>query len=306
MNTENKITVIYHSADFDGIFCREIARKFLGESATYIGWDYGDAKLPFPTEGTVYVLDLSPECFELLPDINEVGRRLVWIDHHKTAIDKWPDVLLGYRIDGVSACRLAWQWFTNTLAVEVFSDPAYLPKKEDYVCRSVSEPLAVRLAGEYDIWDKRDDRVDTFQLGLRSVAPESLSWARLLSSDWVTAQLYIDGLLSNGRLLQDYVNQRDAAIVGAVGFIVEFEGLKFLALNSATKGSLQFAAKDVPETGHEALLKFNYTGALWDVSLYHAKHRTDLDLSAIAAKHGGGGHRGACGFRAKTLPFLQS
>ena len=74
---------------------------------------------------------------------------------------------------------------------------------------------------------------------------------------------------------------------------------------------MQFAAKDIPETGHDALLKFNWTGLYWDVSLYHAKHRTDLDLSLIAAKYGGGGHRGACGFRIgnlsgpATLPFNQ-
>ena len=36
-----KTTVIHHSADFDGIFCREIARKFLPD-AELIGWDFGD------------------------------------------------------------------------------------------------------------------------------------------------------------------------------------------------------------------------------------------------------------------------
>ena len=49
---------------------------------------------------------------------------------------------------------------------------------------------------------------------------------------------------------------------------------------------------------------FNYDGKGWNFSLYHAKHRTDLDLSAIAVKYGGGGHRGACGFRSKNLPFI--
>jgi len=35
-----KTTVIYHRADFDGLFCREIARKFL-PGAELIGWDGG-------------------------------------------------------------------------------------------------------------------------------------------------------------------------------------------------------------------------------------------------------------------------
>ena len=82
-------------------------------------------------------------------------------------------------------------------------------------------------------------------------------------------------------------------------FLVEFEGLKFLALNTARCNSLTFMAKDVPETGHEALMGFFYNGSHWKFSLYHAQHRTDLDLSAIAVKWGGGGHRGACGFQAE-------
>lgn len=36
-----KTTVIYHSADYDGIFCREIARRFLPD-AELIGWDFAD------------------------------------------------------------------------------------------------------------------------------------------------------------------------------------------------------------------------------------------------------------------------
>jgi nanoRNase/pAp phosphatase (c-di-AMP/oligoRNAs hydrolase) len=61
------------------------------------------------------------------------------------------------------------------------------------------------------------------------------------------------------------------------------------------------ASKDIPQTGHDALMGFYYNGNGWTFSLYHAKHRTDLDLSAIAVKYGGGGHRGACGFTTKSL-----
>jgi oligoribonuclease NrnB/cAMP/cGMP phosphodiesterase (DHH superfamily) len=324
---QSKTTVIYHSADFDGLFCREIARKFLGnDNVDYIGWDYGNAKIPFPPEGMVYVLDLSPELFsddsgeDLMP---YDPARLIWIDHHKTAIDKFdgqddPEANLkmhprlpGYRIDGVAACRLAWQWFLKAFR-EARGMVWLLPTKNQFIERIVQEPMAVRLAGEYDIWDKRDANVDVFQMGLRSKALTEEDWEYLLTPHEEARGEYERGMLNvtiakllrDGKLLQDYANRRDADIVHALGFVVEFEGLKFLALNSSTKGSWQFAAKDVPETGHEALLKFNWTGELWDVSLYHAKHRPELDLSTIAQKHGGGGHRGACGFRTSWLPFL--
>lgn len=49
-------TVIYHSADFDGIFCREIARKFIGnEDVNYIGWNFGDAPIPVPAKSLPWV-----------------------------------------------------------------------------------------------------------------------------------------------------------------------------------------------------------------------------------------------------------
>lgn len=304
-----KTVVIYHRADFDGIFCREIARKFLPE-AELVGWDYGDPEpgMFIAADTQLYILDLS------VPSLMD-HPNLVWIDHHKSAIEKYPATIPGYRIDGVAACRLAWQWFAiNQFNAHNVTNPALnvpFPFKQDFIDRAVSEPLAVRLAGEYDIWDKRDPRADVFQMGLRSRAIGPDSWDILLSGPTAPegdkqglAEIYVDALLNNGEALQYYANERDANTVNHLSFLVELEGLKFLALNSAGKGSLQFAAKDVPETGHDALLKFNFNGKVWDVSLYHAKHRTELDLSQIAVKFGGGGHRGACGFRSAKLPFL--
>lgn len=292
-----KTTVIYHSADYDGIFCREIARKFLPD-AELIGWNFGDPLIPFPKEGAVYVLDLSPDCLnrdETIQGGSEQKSRLIWIDHHKTSIEKWATDIAGYRIDGVAACRLAWQWFSNPMK----DDFGSLPTKQAFLERMVSEPLAVRLAGEYDIWDKRDPHAETFQYALRCspITPEG--WDHLLSSDDGFAR----ELLRDGEAAQRYGQATDASTCKSRTWLMEWEGLKFLCVNSARFNSLFFAAKDVPETGHDALLGFCYDGKCWTVSLYHAKHRTDLDLSEIAKRHGGGGHRGACGFTASTLPF---
>lgn len=303
-----KTTVIYHSADFDGIFCREIARKFLPE-AELIGWNHGDAKIPVPLEGAIYILDLSPECLdapygELLPSIL---KRIVWIDHHASSIAKWGGFIPGYRLDGVAACRLAWQWFSilqhnaQNATNEALQVP--LPNKEQYIEREVCEPLAVRLAGEYDVWDKRDPDAEVFQFGLRSTDLTPQGWHMLLAESNCYVG-FLEELIAAGALLQRYQQRQDANLVNYRSFMVEWEGLKFLTLNTGSFNSLTFSAKDVPETGHDALLGFRWDGQKWSVSLYHAKHRTDLDLSQIASKHGGGGHRGACGFTAKQLPWL--
>lgn len=294
-----KTTVIYHRADYDGIFCREIARKFL-PNAELIGWNFGDPMIPFPKDGTVYVLDLSPDCLIVPLDL----KRVIWIDHHKTSIEKWTPHFCscdipGYRIDGVAACRLAWQWFVKHNELPTSFHNGVLSVKEEFIEHRVSEPLAVRLAGEYDVWDKRDPRAETFQYALRCSPIESEGWDHLLSSD----DGFTRELLRDGEVAQRYAQATDTSICKSKTWLMDWEGLKFLCVNTARFNSLLFAARDVPETGHDALLGFCWTGKCWTVSLYHASHRKDLDLSEIAKKHGGGGHRGACGFTCNELPF---
>jgi hypothetical protein len=335
-----KTTVIYHSADMDGIFCREIARKFLPD-AELIGWDFADKLLPIPLEGLIYILDLPADRpFGLNYAVTEsvpgaIRERLIWIDHHKSSIETHPTNIPGYQIDGVAACRLAWVYFTaleRYKAQTLTADFTWLqghypwPTKQDFIDRKVEEPLAVRLAGEYDIWDKRDPDAEVFQFGLRSMELDG-RWNDLLcynpkmSVDEVSAlvdvghqgMLHPDGtvtpplvltLLENGKLLQTYQQRNDKGVVEKYSFLAIWEDLKFLCLNTTRFNSLTFAAKDVPETGHDALLGFNWNGRVWTVSLYHANHRKDLDLSVIAKKWGGGGHRGAAGMTMKSLPFL--
>lgn len=296
MNT--KATVIYHSADFDGLFCREIARKFL-PNAELIGWNYGDAKLSFLNEGTLYILDLSPECLAI-PLRDDVKQRVVWIDHHKSAIESFPSNILGYRIDGVAACRLTWQWFTHEIANNVMSDPAYLPQKDEFLNRQVSEPLAVRLAGEYDIWDRRDPNAELFQHGLRSVPLTDGLWDELLTPK--NLPHLVDQLLEKGEAFQYAKTKENEDVITHYGFTIQFEGLTFLACNHARYNSHLFTAGLKPE--HDACFGFKWDGKIWEVSLYHASGKEHHDLSLIAVKYGGGGHRGACGFRTDKLPFL--
>jgi uncharacterized protein len=290
------ILVIHHSADFDGLFCREIAKQFFGDKADYFGWDYGDA-VPFVEEGTeLYMLDIS--IAELM---NAPG--LVWIDHHKSAIDTFPSSIKGYRIDGVAACRLAWQYFFthNDTRNPIAGNYAKLPGKQEFVDRTVQEPLAVRLAGEYDIWDRRDPKAELFQHALRSMELTDSLWLELLKLD--ADGIIISGMLNRGEGVQYAKTKENESIAKHLAFTIEFEGLTFCAINAARYNSHLFTAGIKPE--HDALFGFNFDGKQWRVSLYHAPGKEHHDLSKIAVKYGGGGHRGACGFKAKSLPFLQ-
>lgn len=299
-----KATVVHHSADYDGIFCREIAKKFLPD-AELIGWDFSDPPLGatrLTTGDKVYVLDLPVDKvfavgFGAFKSANGM-ENVIWIDHHKSAIDSHPTSIAGYRIDGVAACRLAWQWFMHCALPD--HDGHELPSKNDYINHRVSEPRAVRLAGEYDIWDKRDPDAELFQHGLRSVPLTDGIWDELLQPGNIPN--LVRQLLDRGEGVQYAKNHENESIIKAQGFTVLFEGLRFLALNTARCNSFSFTAG--LDENHDGCLGFNWTGTAWRVSLYHAPGKEHHDLSKIAVKFGGGGHRGACGFTASKLPWM--
>jgi len=292
--------VIYHRSDFDGIFCREVARKFLPQ-AELIGWEYGDPVPSVPEEAQLYILDLSVEGLMQHPN-------LIWIDHHKSAIDKYPSTIKGYRIDGVAACRLAWQWFAKKKNAYPWTAIIDWPEKQHFVRREVEEPIAVRLAGEYDIWDRRNPDAELFQHGLRSQDLEPL-WEILLSGPFSEDadgkvgldEITVDALLEAGRALQYAKTKENESIIKAQSFRMQWEGLRFLCCNHARFNSFLFTAGLTPDD--DACLGFCWDGRKWKVSLYHATGKEHIDLSVIAVKHGGGGHRGACGFACDTLPF---
>lgn len=280
-------TVIYHKADYDGIFCKEIARKALPH-ARFLGWDYGDAEPIVSSDDLLYMLDISVASLMTHPNLR-------WIDHHKSAIEKYSGsesvLIMGHRIDGVAACRLTWQWFFGQKHT-----------KQEFFEQKVDEPWSVRLAGEYDVWDHEKSEFDDvrFQFGLDSQV--KLDWDLLLDTT-CRGSSEVHRIIADGRIAQQCYIKRDADVVRDRSFLVTWEGLKFLALNTPRCNSNTFAIWDNQETGHDALMAFFWNGTHWKFSLYHAAHRKELDLSLLAVKYGGGGHSGACGFQVKEFPL---
>lgn len=300
----NSTLVIYHRSDLDGICSREIAHKFLGNTADYLGFEYGDDLPQLAAYQTVYLIDIS-----LPPGVMALhASKLIWIDHHQSAIEAMKSVSInGYRIDGVAACRLAYQWFAREAIDNTKQGVNPLPVKEDYtsIPTKVVEPRAVELLGRYDIWDKRLSEVDLFQLGMQ--AQSAPDWHLLLqppdsagSGAEHVLPHYLDTILQEGRAIQAYTEVTSAQIVIERGFDVTFEGLRFRALNIARCNSMTFLAALKPE--HDGCLGYFWDGKKWKFSLYGVPGKPDVDLSKIASKYGGGGHKQACGGFFKQLP----
>ncbi len=85
---------------------------------------------------------------------------------------------------------------------------------------------------------------------------------------------------------------------GRAAFEIEFEGLRAICLNQGAFSSNTLQTVYDPEK-HDIMLGFQFNGRFWNVSLRSAKD--EVDVSVIAKSRGGGGHKAAAGFEAKTF-----
>lgn len=280
--------VIYHRADMDGLCCAAIAHHFLGDEITLIGWDYGDPVPVVPDDCDLYMLDLCIEALIQHPN-------LTWIDHHGSAIAQHSSDIKGgcYLIDGVAACRLCWQFFTSRDA---------LPQAAAYLDRKVSEPLVVRMIGEYDVFDLSDPDVVPLQFGLYAMNADISYLANLFPESIHTDKFKL--LLEFGKVARGWQQQFALGVADNSGYILKWEGLTFFVLGSVHARSSMWFPEEVVPTECDALMNWRYAGGdKVAFSLYHRKGHERHDLSRIATKYGGGGHKGACGF---MLPARQA
>jgi oligoribonuclease NrnB/cAMP/cGMP phosphodiesterase (DHH superfamily) len=291
------------------------------------GWDYGRQVRPphdwpnvnhniapadWADYDAIYIVDLSVDELMARPELRD---KIVWIDHHKSAIEKWDTnptcggqglkyIFNGYRIDGVAACRLCWQWFVNPGGdLAMYST---LPSKQLFIDRKVQEPALIRIAGEYDIWDHRDPDGKALQFGLRALSDSS--YRLLVDNEFLgavtgarTPSHELFSAVTDGHSIKFYVDKQAEEYSAAYAHTIKWEGLTFCALNIGQRGNSDLLKGGIkPE--HDACFAWRYDGNKVLVSLYHIDGKTHHDLSLIAVKYGGGGHKGACGFR---VPLVQ-
>ena len=295
--------VIYHRADWDGKISGMICQFFLEQGGKYTdsrdivlrGWDYGD-----PEPGHRYDLSAFAEIFIVdlsIPSIMEDPAqrdKVVWIDHHKTAIEAYgTDRFQGVVMDGVAACRLCWQYFTHT---------GSFPSKSEFINRTLPEPVVVRMAGEYDVWDHRDPAGRALQKGLDLEPGMAKAFLRneFLGNTQYEWESELASVLDRGRVIVEYLDKVNFEYVSKNASLLQFGQLLFLAVNGQGLNSLAFASA---AGNHDACLVWRACGPKVTVSLYHRTGHEQHDLSRIAKAWGGGGHKGACGFTASITDW---
>jgi nanoRNase/pAp phosphatase (c-di-AMP/oligoRNAs hydrolase) len=230
--------------------------------------------------------------FSFKPEVmNEVLKRtedVVWIDHHKTALEyenQYNKYLAGVRNKDFAACELCWEFFFGS--------------------KNASCPAAIMLIGDMDTWKfKYGDETTSFIEGMRLYPhqPADLIWDDLLEGGgWYAAvqKDVIEKIQAEGEICVKYRDSFCADYLKSFGFETEIEGHSCCVLNLAHMGSLAlgpiYAKYDMGCT-------FAFDGKGYSISLYSDK----VDVSEIAKKYGGGGHRGAAGCNVPELPFKRT
>jgi len=279
----------YHKLDLDG-HCSGALIKLEFPECEMIGIDYGDEWVwnIKPAE-VVIMADFCLQPFSDMLKLNDMCN-FVWIDHHKTAIEAYKENLSaikhskvpikGLRRDGTGACALVWEYLHE-------SSPPYL----------------VQLLAKYDVFNHEDKNTLPFQYGMRlehtdpSTKEGMITWKQLIKGNQVENLTRF--IIMDGNAVLKYEKQYNAKYAYNA-FETIFENKKCIIINKLLANSMLFDSVWDPDK-YAAMIAFGWTGKNWKVSLYTAKN--DVDVSAIAKKHGGGGHAGAAGFHCNVLPF---
>lgn len=277
---------IYHSRDLDGYTSGAIIKRKYPD-AKLIGFDYGQELLLDPNDigKPVIMSDVSMKMPQMLKLAETSNWQLTWIDHHISAINEYK-AFIG---DGETFCKAV---LDNTISACEGTWKYLFPDK--------AIPKGIVLLGEYDTWRNKDknhweNEVLPFQYGMRMIcnSPEKFP-TYLFEND----HQFIEDIIEKGKTILQYQSQvNESACKGA--FEYEFEGLRCICLNGGGFSSDVFKSV-YDESKHDAMMPFKYDGKdkQWVLSLYGTK---DIDLSLIAKKWGGGGHKSACGFQVKDI-----
>lgn len=285
-------TCFYHGVDHDGHCSGALVKiKYPDVKLHSINYSLKEEQKYLEektrNEDTVIICDFSFSVAGMKYLSERFGEKLIWLDHHKSAIENIKEADLkihGIRDNAFAACELTWRYFYNG-----------------------EMPAVVKYLGRYDVWDHSDPKALVFHYGLSQYDTDPLKdmsiWNALLP---VTKNGIIHSfkenliyqILKEGYPIERYVNQSNVYQCKHAFYAI-FKGFEYRIVGLlGVKGSLSFKPIWDPKK-FDAMLAADFDGSSWCCSLYSDKE--DIDVSVICKAHGGGGHKGASGFYTTDL-----
>jgi len=275
------VVVIYHAQCADGFGAAFAAWKKFGDTATYIPLK-NQVELPSGlTDKELYIVDYSFDK-PTLEQLRIKNKSVVVIDHHKTAeeaVTAFPENIFDLEHSGAV---LAWQYFHPDTKV-----PELLLYVEDH-----------------DIWKFALPNNREFNSALKQQANTFENWDILITK--LNDETFRNSFIESGLIISKF---EDSLVENLLTFKerVLFEGHEVWALNvsrfyrSILGHKLASLNQDVGQTAL-GIVYYRNLGAV-HISL---RSNGDVDVSEIAKKYGGGGHKNAASIRVDSfadLPF---
>lgn len=290
-----KPLVIYHADCTDGFGAAFAAWLKLGDEAVYVPAKYGEG-LNVPVEGNeVYILDFSfPK--EQMDQIFNAAKRVVWLDHHKTAFEMW----CGDFVKGATFTEKSYQGLHYVLLNDNKSGALLA---WEYFHPDTEVPLLIQHIDDRDRWQWKLDGSAELHAALASYKPWSFTqWMSFMTwgaefvkegSAILRAQKqHVESMAKQARKCRIEYNVKMVPSDDQPEPIKFFEFRDGLAVN---------ATLHMSEVGHELANRSGTFGLVYYISADNRvkcslRSNGEYDVSAIAKSLGGGGHRNAAGF----------
>jgi len=278
--------VFYHS-DLDGRASAAVIAAFINnyDKDDYFEVAYIDS-LPLDkiSDGeSVFFVDYSfkKDTVWVLQNLLEKNCDIIWIDHHTSSIElekSMPELkeIKGIRSDEYSGAVLTQMYIHNW----EYNDCDYF----------------IKLVDDYDCWKYNLEPYTTFfKLGLDTYKYDALDkvWVDLLDEDFDTWKSIMD----KGGIIKGYVDEDNVQYRDSFAYESEICGNKCLVVNKRSNSWI-FGDK---YNDYPLVMVWVFNGEFYSYSIFSSN--ADIDCSKIAESYGGGGHKGAAGFKSTELLF---
>ena len=256
--------VIYHADCYDGFGAAWAAWTRLGSGATYIPAFHNTEPPDFPKDAHVVIADFSYPRKKIL-ELNERVASLVILDHHKTAQDDLGDLPFAIFDMDHSGAWLSWEYFWP----------------------HVKPPELINYLEDRDLWRFKLPKSKEVSAALQAYPFEFGIWEHFSDSDG------IDFLKREGEVVLRLKNQMVKTVCKNSRWL-EVGGYKVPVANTSVFFSEvgQELCRMYPDAPFGAFYLDRKDGRRqWGL-----RSVGEFDVSAVAKKLGGGGHKNASGF----------
>lgn len=305
-----KNIVLYHRNCSDGLMSATIMYGYFKaqgklDDTEFIPIQYGDP-IPDVTGANVYILDYSvdPETLISMSSVSNTAQKLVMLDHHESAINKYVDYFGIVKEDRIiiskdnyfilfdqnkSGCGL-----TRELVDEIIFAPGWSQYRYNI---SKNMNLFIDHIQDRDLWLFKLSQTLAYYELLSSLELKTPKDCYEFIMDFTDSEL--DATLDK---FQARVDMRQELALGyaSKASTIIFENHVIKAVNVPANFSSivgDILSKDVP-----FVLLYVTDGVNVFCSLRSNKE-TGVDVSKIAIKLGGGGHRASSGFKMSLVNF---